>query len=161
MHPRLDPAIEDSIGREEQGRRHQERDEYREETRETGEQRRRDRAHDGQHHEADLDHGEAIERVGVLVAGLVELQPDAIEVSDRRDPAAEREEPLDEGRDRSLAERRQQLLVAGVLDVVALETAKRGPDAGPLVELHPDPEDAQSDCGGDGDERECEFHRAP
>ena len=67
-----------------------------------------------------------------------ELLADVVDVARRREAPAERGEAREDGRDGTLAERVQQLLVADVLDLVVLELAQRAADDGLLLGLRED-----------------------
>ena len=68
------------------------------------------------------------------VAGADELLADLVDVADRGEPPAEVGEAAEHRRDGPLGERGQQLLVADVLDLVAVELAQRVADDRLLVE---------------------------
>jgi len=89
--------------------------------REQGEQRHHDRDHDPRH----LRGEEAVDRVRTRFAGVHELHPNAVDVPDRREAPAQVGEPLQRGIDGALAQRVEKLLVADVLDLVALEPTER------------------------------------
>ena len=101
------------------------------------------------------------------LAGVDELLADGLDVADRREAAAEVGEPLERRDDGPLAERVEQLLVADVLDLVALELAQRRAHDGLLVGLGGERVDDEGDDAADADDAEetdafdGEQHREP
>ena len=68
---------------------------------------------------------EAVDGVGGAVAGVDELLADLVDVADRREASPEAREAAQHGHERPLGDRSEQLLVADVLDLVAVELAQR------------------------------------
>ena len=76
------------------------------------------------------------------------------DVADRREPTTDVGQPAHDGGDRPLGDRRQQLLVADVLDLVAVELAQGVPNDGLLVHLRHDRVGDEEDGPADEDQSE-------
>ena len=83
----------------------------------------------------DPDGEEAVDGVGGAVAGPDELLADVVDVADRGEAPTEVGEPAEHRGDGPLGDRGQELLVADVLDLVAVELAQRVAHDRLLVDL--------------------------
>ena len=81
------------------------------------------------------DRQEAIDGVGRAVARVDELLAHAVDVADRREPPTEVGQAAEHRHERPLGDRGEQLLVADVLDLVAVELAQRVAHDRLLVDL--------------------------
>src|SRR5581483_4946271 len=79
------------------------------------------------------DRKEAVEGVGAERPCQRQLAPDAVDVPLGRQPATDPGEPVDDGKNGTLAEGIQELAVALVLDLVPAELAERLANGGLLL----------------------------